>query len=116
MSTSGKDWLDPRTSKALVDVMGGQEFKSADVIGREMGKTAAAADQMVRRLYKKGLTERVEEPKSNGGFRYLWRAVPAGYQAPLYNAQQGIDGRALDECLGGYTYLKTAAPNVESHK
>jgi hypothetical protein len=109
----GREFVHRDTLRAIEEVLVG-DFKSAATIGAMMCKSADAADQMLRRLYKKGLVERVEEKKENGGIRFRYRAVPAGYSAPLYDAQPGLDMRALAECFGGYTYLQAKNHTTES--
>lgn len=98
--------MSSETREALSTVLNSPTFQSAAYIAQVMGKGRICTEQKLRRLYDRQYVERMQEPLPCGGFRYLWRAVPAGYMAPLYDAQPGVDGRALDECLGGFMYRK----------
>lgn len=101
-----KRHMHPQTREMMDTVMSDSVYAPTVEIALRLGQTRRAVEQKLVRLYEKGFVERIGENVEGGGLRYLWRKVPAGYTAPLYDAQPGVDGRALDEVLGGFTYLK----------
>lgn len=80
-------------------------FQSA----RELSvKFKCSPEEMARkllRLYELRLVERMQDPNSANA-KFLWRRVPEGYIASIYDVQPGVCGRALDKALGGFTYRK----------
>jgi hypothetical protein len=75
----------------------------SELAGRSYGHTTAK----LAFLLDTGKIERCIVSPPRGGHQCLWRKLPEGSIAPLYDAQLGVDARALAECFGGYTYLKT---------
>ncbi len=100
------------TEDALMRVIDSPIFQTADVIAGLANKSRQCTEQKLRRLYHRGRVERIQQPLDGGGFRFAWRKIPGSYIAPLFDAQPGVDGRALDECLvecfgGMSTYVKS---------
>ncbi len=98
--------LGTATVDVLTTVLAGPAFQTSRAIAARIGRHLIPTDQLLRRLYHRGLVERASEAKEFSGFLYLWRAVPDDQIAPLYDVQPGIDCRTLAACWGGYTYLK----------
>lgn len=107
--------MNASTREEINRVMSTETFMTSEEIATRAGKSVRGMEQKLRRLLDKGCIERQKDPVPSGGFRFLWRLLPAGYVAPLYDAQPGIDARALDECLGGHTYVKHVLEN-RSHE
>lgn len=103
--------MNAATREEINRIMSTEVFLTSDEIAKRANKSVRGMEQKLRRLLDKGCIERQKDPVPSGGFRFLWRLLPAGYVAPLYDAQPGIDARALDECLGGHTFVKHALEN-----
>ncbi len=96
-----------RTISLVNEHMSGLQYQSARELAPLFGCTPEAMAQKLLRLYDNRVVERaLDTTLERGGNRYLWRKVPEGFIAPIYDAQPGVCGRALDEALGGFTYLK----------
>lgn len=98
-----------RVLTALDDV----GYSSVGALAEELGITPRAVQRRLTALQDEGAAvERIELTLPNGGKRGMWRKVPEGYVAPLYDPQPGVDARALDRALGGFTFSRKQAATI----
>lgn len=86
-------------------------FRSAAELAPLFDTSTQEMARKLVRLHGHRVVEKMQDPTSPNQ-KFLWRMVPEGYIASIYDAQPGVCGRALDEVLGGHMYLK-ANSNVE---
>jgi len=96
--------VSPRSCRDVLAVMDDVEWMQSGVIGSRCTISYHTTRCALRMLERDGKVER-SLPVGPTSMR-LWRRVPAGYAAPLYEPQPGIDARPLAECLDGYTYRR----------
>ncbi len=84
--------------------MSESEWRDAEAIAKVLGRAKGGTEKNLRRMMDTGRVERTSVPVQGGGRRFLWRKMPQGYEAPLYETPVGFDIRALSACFAGYTF------------
>ena len=102
------------TKAAIEAAMSEHEWRDVETIARTLGRARGGTEKTLRRMMDAGRVERTTVPVKGGGRRFLWRKMPAGYEAPLYETPPGFDIRALASCFGGYTFLAPVKPSGDS--
>jgi hypothetical protein len=109
------------TSDIMRHAMEGKDYLTTAEVAVLIGQSRHGATAKLNRLCHHGTIERSRRRSPIGNWLALWRWIPEGYVAPLYESPPGLDVRLLAECLGihgpfselatkqvgAYTYLKS---------
>lgn len=98
---------------SVLSCMHDELFRSVNDIAKLRGRTPRGTLMVLERLLELRRVEKATEKTPGwGGRRSLWRRVPEGYEAPLYEPTPGLDARALDKAMGGHTFARKTKPAI----